>query len=122
MAANDLMALGAMQEFRAAGLRIPHDISIVGFDDIAFASLADPPLTTICLPRLELGRRAAEALIATIEHPDRQGVEIHIPTYLVIRSSTAPARITRPGKPKTRARGPKQNAGGRKDKNRAAAI
>jgi LacI family transcriptional regulator len=92
--ANDLMALGAMQEFRAAGLRVPQDISIVGFDDIAFASLTDPPLTTICLPRMELGRRAVEALMTTIEHPDRQGVEIHIPTYLVMRGSTAPARAT----------------------------
>jgi DNA-binding LacI/PurR family transcriptional regulator len=92
VAANDLTALGAMQEFRAAGLKIPHDVSIVGFDDIAFASLTDPPLTTICLPRTELGRRAVEALMTTIEHPSRQGVEIQIPTYLVMRGSTAPAR------------------------------
>jgi LacI family repressor for deo operon, udp, cdd, tsx, nupC, and nupG len=93
--ANDLMALGAMQEFKSAGLKIPHDISIVGFDDISFAALTDPPLTTICLPRMELGRRAVEALMTSIEHPDRQGVEIQIPTYLVIRGSTAPARIVR---------------------------
>jgi DNA-binding LacI/PurR family transcriptional regulator len=95
VAANDMMALGLMQEFRAAGLKIPQDISIVGFDDIAFASLTDPPLTTVCLPRMELGRRAVEALIATIEHADRQGVEIHIPTYLVMRNTTAPARQQR---------------------------
>jgi hypothetical protein len=44
---------------------------------------------------MELGRRAVEALMTTIEHPDRQGVEIHIPTYLVIRGSTAPARAPR---------------------------
>jgi LacI family transcriptional regulator len=93
--ANDLMALGAMQEFKSAGLKIPHDISIVGFDDISFAALTDPPLTTICLPRMELGRRAVEALMTSIEHPERQGVEIQIPTYLVIRGSTAPARIVR---------------------------
>ena len=91
--ANDLMALGAMQEFKAAGLKIPYDISLVGFDDISFAALTDPPLTTICLPRMELGRRAVEALMTTIEHPDRQGVEIQIPTYLVTRGSTAPARV-----------------------------
>lgn len=92
MTANDLMALGVMQKFRSVGLKIPHDISIVGFDDIAFTSLTDPPLTTVCLPRMELGRRAVEALMTTIEHPDRQGVEIHIPTYLILRGSTAPAR------------------------------
>jgi LacI family transcriptional regulator len=88
--ANDLMALGAMQEFKAAGLKIPEDISIVGFDDIAFASLADPPLTTVCSPRVEIGRRAVEALMTTIEKPHQPGVEVKIPTYLIKRDSTAP--------------------------------
>ncbi|HEU4597650.1 MAG TPA: LacI family DNA-binding transcriptional regulator [Pyrinomonadaceae bacterium] len=93
VAANDMMALGAMGEFRAAGLDIPGDVSIVGFDDIAFASLTEPQLTTVCLPRIELGRRAVEAVLATVAHPDQQGVEINIQTYLVIRRSTAPARL-----------------------------
>ena len=92
VAANDMMALGAMVEFRAAGLHIPRDVSIVGFDDIAFATLCEPPLTTVCLPRAELGRRAVEALMTAIERPDQQGVEINIPTYLVTRGSTAAAR------------------------------
>ncbi|MDT5157552.1 MAG: LacI family transcriptional regulator, repressor for deo operon, udp, cdd, tsx, nupC, and nupG [Acidobacteriota bacterium] len=92
VAANDMMALGVMFELRAVGLSIPHDISVIGFDDIAFAALSDPPLTTICLPRAELGRRAVEALMATLSHPDQQGVEIDIPTHLVIRGSTGPAR------------------------------
>lgn len=90
--ANDMMALGAMQEFKAAGLSIPQDISIVGFDDIAFASLAEPPLTTVCSPRVEIGRRAIEALITTIKLPTQAGVEIRIPTYLITRKSTAPPR------------------------------
>jgi DNA-binding LacI/PurR family transcriptional regulator len=90
--ANDMMAMGAMKEFRSAGLRIPADISVVGFDDIAFAAMADPPLTTICLPRSELGRRAVAALMTTIERADLPGVEIHIATYLIERGSTAPAR------------------------------
>ena len=92
VAANDMMALGLVGELRAAGLEIPRDVSVVGFDDIAFASLVDPQLTTVCLPRAELGRHAVEALIATISHPEQQGVEIKIPTYLVARGSTAPAR------------------------------
>ena len=96
VAANDMMALGAMGEFRAAGLSIPRDISVVGFDDIAFAALAEPRLTTVCLPRMELGRRAVEALMTTIEHPDQRGVEITIPTYLVTRGSTARAPSTAP--------------------------
>jgi len=93
VAANDMMALGAMGEFRAAGLDIPRDISIIGFDDIAFASLTEPQLTTVCLPRIELGRRAVEAVLATNARPDQQGVEINIQTHLVIRRSTAPARL-----------------------------
>jgi DNA-binding LacI/PurR family transcriptional regulator len=90
--ANDLMALGVMQECRAAGVSIPGDVSIIGFDDIAFAALAYPPLTTVCLPRNELGRRAVEALIMTIEEPTHQGVELRIPTYLVKRGSVDRAR------------------------------
>lgn len=93
--ANDMMALGAMQEFKAAGLQIPRDISIVGFDDIAFASLCEPPLTTVCSPRVEIGRRAIEALTTIIENPNQQGVEINIPTYLITRKSTAPPRRTK---------------------------
>jgi LacI family transcriptional regulator len=89
--ANDMMALGVMQECRVKGLRIPLDLSVIGFDDIAFAELTDPPLTTVCLPRIELGRRAVEALMMTIERADRQGVEMHIQTQLVVRGSTARA-------------------------------
>ncbi|MFN2516438.1 MAG: LacI family DNA-binding transcriptional regulator [Pyrinomonadaceae bacterium] len=90
MFANDLMALGAMQEFREAGLEIPRDISVVGFDDIAFASLAN--LTTVCLPRSVLGSSAVEALMLTVEHPDQEGMELHVPTYLIMRGSTAAVR------------------------------
>lgn len=90
--ANDLMALGAMQQFKAAGLRIPEDISVIGFDDISFASLSEPPLTTVSSPRVEIGRRAFEALKMTIDHPHQPGVEVRIPTTLIKRSSTAPPR------------------------------
>lgn len=90
--ANDMMALGAMQELKANGIKIPQDISIVGFDDIAFASMAEPALTTVCSPRVEIGRRAIEALVQTIKIPNQQGIEIKIPTYLIVRDSTAPPR------------------------------
>lgn len=92
IAANDMMALGAMREFRKAGLSIPADISVVGFDDIAFAALSEPPLTTVCSPRAEIGRRVVEALVALIEHPEQQAVELRIPTHLITRDSTAPPR------------------------------
>jgi LacI family transcriptional regulator len=94
LAANDLMALGVMAELRAAGLTIPRDVSVIGFDDIAFAASAEPPLTTVCLPRVELGRRAVEALMTNIEHPESHGVQVNIPTYLITRASTAPAVST----------------------------
>jgi DNA-binding LacI/PurR family transcriptional regulator len=67
-------------------------VSVVGFDDIEFASLSQPALTTVSLPRSELGRRAVEALLETIGHTEQRGVEIEIPTRLVVRGSTAPAR------------------------------
>jgi LacI family transcriptional regulator len=95
LAANDLMALGVMQELREAGIAIPQDVSIIGFDDIAFAALSTPPLTTVCLPRVELGRKAVEALMTTIESPDKRGVEIRIQTHLVIRGSTTQAKTNR---------------------------
>jgi LacI family transcriptional regulator len=89
--ANDMMALGVIQECREAGLSIPRELSVIGFDDIAFAALTEPPLTTVSLPRQLLGRKAIEALLATLNDPDRRGFEIPIPTSLVIRQSTAAA-------------------------------
>lgn len=93
--ANDMMALGVMEECRSAGLHIPQDMSIIGFDDIAFAALSQPTLTTICLPRVELGKRAIEALMMTIDRPQQPGVEVCIPTYLVKRGSTGPVPLNR---------------------------
>lgn len=96
VAANDMMALGAMREFRKAGLSIPEDISVVGFDDIAFAALSEPPLTTVYSPRVEIGHLVVEALVALIEQPDQKGTELRIPTHLITRDSTAPPRPAPP--------------------------
>jgi LacI family transcriptional regulator len=93
VAANDLMAFGAISEFRRAGLNVPEDVSIVGFDDIAFSSLTEPALTTVNLPLRELGRLAVEALMTTLASSTQHGVEFEIPTQLVVRNSTAAARI-----------------------------
>jgi LacI family transcriptional regulator len=95
VAANDMMALGVMQEFRECGIEVPGDVSVVGFDDIAFASLAAPPLTTVSLPREELGRRAVEALIASVEHSEHEGTDIHVATHLVTRASTGRVHASR---------------------------
>lgn len=93
VAANDLTAIGAISEFEAAGLKVPADISVVGFDDIDFATLTKPALTTVNLPRNELGRRAVEMLLKSLDSPQTEGAEVRIPTNLIIRQSTAPARI-----------------------------
>ncbi len=91
VSANDLMAIGALRELKNAGLRVPEDMSVIGFDDILFASLADPPLTTIALPRAEIGRAAIEALIQTIAADGNLGRKFKVKTHLVTRGSTGPA-------------------------------
>lgn len=87
--ASDVVALGAIGAIREAGLSVPEDISVVGFDDIPLAAYFDPPLTTIRLPANELGLAAGTALLDLIA-----GREVPIRTLLatriVVRSSTAP--------------------------------
>lgn len=88
--ANDLMAVGCMHEIRRAGLDIPKDVSVVGFDDIALASVLDPPLTTIRQPAREIGRRVMYRLCREIEHGrDGDGQLEIVPHELVVRSSVA---------------------------------
>jgi LacI family transcriptional regulator len=67
--ANDQMAIGVLREFQRAGLRIPGDVAVTGFDDIYPAGLVDPPLTTVSQPIRELGARAAGRLLARIAEP-----------------------------------------------------
>ena len=87
-AVNDLMALGALQAAHANRLRVPDDLSIVGFDDIAMASFASPPLTTVAQPKALLGRTAARFVIGQLV--DRTTPEpLRLSAELVIRSSTA---------------------------------
>jgi DNA-binding LacI/PurR family transcriptional regulator len=88
---NDLMALGALRELKNAGLRVPQDISVIGFDDISFAALAETQLTTIVIPRAEIGEAAIEALLHTIKAEDNMGREFKVSTHLVARESTGAA-------------------------------
>jgi DNA-binding LacI/PurR family transcriptional regulator len=96
LAANDLMAIGALGELKKAGLRVPEDISVVGFDDILFAALTDPPLTTIALPREEIGRASVEALLNTIKDTSRMGREYKILPRLIVRESTGTVPVNDP--------------------------
>ena len=84
-------AIGAMRAFQEAGKRVPEDISIVGFDDIDFASFARPALTTVRQPLKKMGRIAAKTLLDWIEERAEYTPEIAIEPDLVIRNSTAPA-------------------------------
>jgi DNA-binding LacI/PurR family transcriptional regulator len=85
--ANDLMAIGAMRAINSAGLRIPQDIAVVGFDDVPLASLTNPPLTTIRQDINQLGWTAAEELVAILEQDQKKLCRKMIPVELVIRQS-----------------------------------
>lgn len=89
---SDLIAMGAMSALEQAGIEVPGDISVIGIDDIAFASLARPPLTTIRVPREQVGTAAFEALDKMLKLKRRRGFDHYIETELVVRSSTGPAR------------------------------
>jgi len=91
IASNDLTAIGALRAIRHRGLRVPEDISVVGFDDIQMAQFTEPPLTTVKLVRTELARLACEALLESIASRGA-GVEFCMSTSLVVRDSTGRAQ------------------------------
>lgn len=84
------LALAAIQAARKLGLRVPDDISIVGFDDPASAPLLDPPLTTVRQPLEEMAKSAYTALRQAIKSSDRVVSSMELPTKLITRGSTAP--------------------------------
>ncbi len=92
-AANDLVAIGLLQGLVAAGLRVPDDVAIIGYDDIEYAAAAAVPLSSVRQPRADLGRRATELLIAEIDALDEDLEHHHeharFDPELVIRASTA---------------------------------
>ncbi len=87
VAGNDLTAIGILHCAYDAGKRVPDELSVVGFDDILFAEYAQPPLTTVALPRPEIGRVAFEALWAMISDPALAGREFRVSPRLVVRQS-----------------------------------
>lgn len=90
-ACNDLMAIGAMAAARDAGLSVPEDISVVGFDDIHLAGYLNPPLTTVAQPMAELGRVAAELLLQRLVDRSLPPRRVMLRNRLVIRRTTAVA-------------------------------
>ncbi|WP_074311991.1 LacI family DNA-binding transcriptional regulator [Micromonospora cremea] len=86
-AANDSTALGVLRALHEAGVRVPEDVSIVGFDDIPEAAYMTPPLTTVSQPFREVGQRSLEILLAEIEGDGESGSSTVIPPDLVVRQS-----------------------------------
>lgn len=91
---DDLTALGALAGARAAGLSIPRDLSVAGFDDLFVASYTEPPLTTIRQPRKEMGRRAAEILMGLMGG-ENTALSVRFSGELVVRGSTGPPNSAR---------------------------
>jgi LacI family transcriptional regulator len=90
---NDLMAIGALEAISELGLRVPEDVSVMGYDDQELARYTHPPLSTLVLPNYEMGRRAAEALLDTVVHgKSLKAMTLKVDGPLVPRGSTsAPA-------------------------------
>lgn len=89
LTSNDLTAVGALRAIHRAGMRVPEDISVVGFDDIELSQFTNPPLTTVRLSRDELGRKAFDALYETVQGGKDGSKQINLNTGLVVRESTA---------------------------------
>jgi DNA-binding LacI/PurR family transcriptional regulator len=89
LAFNDSSAIGAIRAINEAGLRVPEDISVVGFDDIQSAAYSNPPLTTIRQPLLKMGEIAARTLLGRIDNPESYLPELLIEPELIVRKSTA---------------------------------
>ena len=93
-AANDLSALQVLRTATDFGLRVPDDLSLVGFDNIPESALCDPPLTTVDQSIQDLGAEAVRILVELIDQPGRRdpaSIHVTLPTELVVRRSTRPA-------------------------------
>jgi DNA-binding LacI/PurR family transcriptional regulator len=103
VAYNDLVAFGALARLNARGVRVPDEISLVGFDDLVFAAISAPPLTTIAMPTEAAGRAAVTILLGLLGVPDAGAggdTARVLDTHLIVRATTAPpagGADTRPG-------------------------
>ncbi|MBW1639534.1 LacI family transcriptional regulator [Microbacterium resistens] len=90
MSSNDQMALGALDGFRDAGIRVPEDLVVTGFDGIDAAAHASPRLTTVRQPMIELGRAAVQVLARRLEDRDAAPMSVRLPVEIVLRASSLP--------------------------------
>lgn len=91
VAYNDIMALGVLARLRDRGVRVPEDVSLTGFDDLMFAALCQPSLTTVAMPVEPTGRLAVDLLMDRLRRGDEARHE-ELDTQLIVRSTTAPSR------------------------------
>jgi len=91
--ANDEMAIGALQALANAGMRVPQDCSVIGFDDIRFAPYASPALTTVAQPTAAMGEAAMDLMFKRLDGAGPQDIEIIVPHDMVVRSSSGPPAI-----------------------------
>lgn len=89
---NDFMAVGVLRELRARGIKVPQHISVTGFDNIGLSEFSSPPLTTVHIPREQIGRTIFEFLVPDPRRPRTKGREVVISPELVVRESTGAAR------------------------------
>ena len=89
---NDNLAIGVIRAARARGLRVPEDVSVVGFDDVELATIVTPALTTVRQPLAEMGRTAVSLLMRLLERKRFETLHVDLATRLVVRESTAPPR------------------------------
>ncbi len=92
---SDAMAIGVLRASRELGLRVPQDLSVVGFDDIDIAQHTNPPLTTVHQPIRQKGESAVRLLLSVVERRDLHPEQLRLETRLIIRGSTGPAPRTR---------------------------
>ena len=96
-AASDRLAIGGLLAIKQAGLTVPRDVSLVGFDDVEFAAYCDPPLTTVRVPAREMGHLAVRVLLGNIEEPSDGARQYCLDTDLIIREScSTPNRLSTP--------------------------
>ncbi|WP_204261224.1 LacI family DNA-binding transcriptional regulator [Blastococcus saxobsidens] len=96
-AANDQMALGVYEGARRKGVRVPDDLSVVGFDDLPQARWSSPPLTTVHQPLAEMGMMAARTVLRMVDGETIESPRVELATRLVVRDSTAPSRLLAAG-------------------------
>jgi LacI family transcriptional regulator len=89
---NDNMAVAVLREARRRGLRVPEDLSVIGFDDSQQAGIVTPELTSVRQPLAEMGRMAVSLLLRLLENQRVEGLNVELQTRLVVRDSTAPPR------------------------------